>query len=387
MQHRMTVGPQANIATIESLIRIAEDRHSEHEKFPTSSNCSFLAKFASGDGVKNTSFRDVWESIALASLKQRYDCGSAIAWGLSDWAAIEKVEHPRSDTLPFSPAGLYAVGSDLEFRTDSNSAPVLLDADKVIQSLRERDYELGKDGSSERAIVEFDAGNRRAPALTPDAEKNAKFKFKEFIDETRAALEINGNKLHEKIGDAGAARALARFLYELRLNGMEYAASAKSVRFMRLKKRRFNNRRDAVKWAESFPRLADYLGRGYSHQGEVYFVEVSVSDFGPGIVDGYLSSPRGGSWKDMPRPELLRQLLVTQLSSKWGDPGAGFGIQDALKSARAMNAFVSLRTNEFWQYQDAFGDTEIGMQDCQSEPLAHIAGTHWQMIYPHSASL
>jgi hypothetical protein len=384
MLHKMEVGANDTIAAIESALLQAEQRRENFVSRIPSDRCEFRAKMAMGRTAKQTSFRDVWSSFALASLNSSFDDGEAIAWGIHEWEEIEDSESISSTLIPYSPVGLYSVGSGLSLKTDTQPR-VPLDAEKVMQSLRDKRFVIGSDGASERVVVEFDSGVRTAPPLQSD--QSAREKFRRFILKARRALEIDGNKKHVKVGEEGAAGALTQFLYELRLNGLEHAVSSKSVRFMKLKKRHFNNRSEAAKWADDFPQLASYISTQYNEKGEVYIVEVTVSDFGPGIVDGFLDSPRGQSWPPVDRAKLLDDLLLTPLSSKWNDPGAGYGIKDALMAAHTMSAFVSLRTGEFWKYQDSGIDGKIGMRNCSAKPLAKVSGTHWQMVYPHIASL
>ena len=76
----------------------------------------------------------------------------------------------------------------------------------------------------------------------------------------------------------------------------------------------------------------------------------SVSDFGYGIVDHFLSSQRGAQYRGYDRRKLLHKLIHEELTSS-NDPGAGKGIQKALVAAREMRGFVSVRTGEFWLAQ------------------------------------
>ena len=381
MLHPFDVKASDTIATIESNLLSIERKLTADLAQPR-----FRARVASGANAPDASFREEWASIALASLDSRL-CheGTAVAWGIPDWEDSSADNSRLAAKLPYQPAGLYAIGSGLPITTDS-TPPVPLDPERVIQSIRDERFVLGRDGSSHRLVVEFDARVRTVPELRSDPIL-ARRKFRRWIVQERQKLEINGNQRDQRIGDEGAAGCLADFLFELRMNGLQYAASAGHVRTLKLKKRSFPNRGAAVKWAKGFPQLANYIEREYPRSGETYLIEAAVSDYGPGIVDGFLHSPRGKDWPDVDRRDLLRQLLLTPLSSNWSDPGAGYGIQDALKAASRLSAFVSLRTGEFWAYQDPSEPSVVDLSNCSDSPLAKVPGTHWQLVYPHAASI
>ena len=82
---------------------------------------------------------------------------------------------------------------------------------------------------------------------------------------------------------------------------------------------------------------------------------------------------------------LLRRLLLESLTSKKGYPGAGFGLERALTAIRALNGFVTLRTDSFWLYS-SFADAQAAESPLQevlsSTQLARVAGTHFNALIP-----
>lgn len=111
-------------------------------------------------------------------------------------------------------------------------------------------------------------------------------------------------------------------------------------------------------------------------------VEASISDFGLGIVDGFQASAAGYG-PDADRLELLEQLIYGRLTSKSNDTSAGLGIQNALDAARRMNAFVSLRTAEFWMAVSFLPEKpEARLVHLGMAPHPPVAGTHWQIFWP-----
>jgi hypothetical protein len=111
-------------------------------------------------------------------------------------------------------------------------------------------------------------------------------------------------------------------------------------------------------------------------------MEAAVSDFGPGIIDHFLSSDRGGLFRGDDRRTVLHSLVHDTLSST-PDPAAGRGLPNVLKAARSMGAFLSLRTGEFWIAQN-FSDpaAPLLLNDIHESRLGKISGTHWQFLWP-----
>ena len=75
--------------------------------------------------------------------------------------------------------------------------------------------------------------------------------------------------------------------------------------------------------------------------------------------------------------------IYGRLTSKSNDKSAGLGIQKALDAARSMQAFVSLRTGEFWltaSFLPELPDARLTLLGTGSHPP--VAGTHWQIFWP-----
>src|SRR5690606_10085331 len=132
--------------------------------------------------------------------------------------------------------------------------------------------------------------------------------------------------------------------------------------------------------AGSFDELNAFIAK-QSEFGTVNLVEASVSDFGPGILDGFLASDAAHRYRSRPRAEVLELLLHDKLSRKTADPNAGFGISNALRAAKAMYAFVSLRTGEFWFTYDGSDGAAARLRPRPGR-FPQVDGTHWQLLYP-----
>lgn len=376
-QHKMELKKSDSILMIEDEI-LSIQRKFASQNPPQSDRFSYKIASQQTGGP----FQDIWASVALASMHEKCASGQLVAWGLKDWKPFDdgELSEVNETSLPFTPAGLFAIEAGLPIVTDTNT-PIKLDSSKIIDLLIRKHFMLGDGGGRERVVVELDPGYPVAPVFKSDYYDFEAFKF--ALRDIRENIEIGGMQRAQKVGVEGTALNLARFLFEIRQNAFEHASAAKNVRLFRIKKRAFNNRGLALQWAQGFPKLAEYLEYTLSAQGPSYVYEASISDFGNGIVDTMLDSPKGKTYRDSNREELLNLLLHTQLSSKITDADAGEGITDALWAARNMWAFVSLRTGEFWKYQDTTKDAPVGLQDCfPGKELAKVVGTHWQIIYP-----
>jgi hypothetical protein len=377
MQHKMELKKSDSILMIEDeILDVQRKFGGPNPTQPNRFSCKIAAQQSGGP------FQDIWASVALASLHGKCANGQLVAWGRQDWKPFDDgaLSDVNESSLPFSPAGLFAIEAGLPIVTDTN-APITLDPAKIIDLLVRKHFMLGDGGGRERVVVELDPGYPVAPVFKSDYYDFEAFKF--ALRDIRENIEIGGTQRQMKIGVEGTALNLARFLFEIRQNAFEHASASKSVRLFRIKKRAFNNRDLALQWAQSFPKLREYLEYTLSAHGSSFIYEASISDFGNGIVDNLLDSPNGEIYQDRSREEILNLLLHTQLSSKISDADAGEGITDALWAARNMWAFVSLRTGEFWKYQDTTNDTPVGLKDCfPGKELAKVVGTHWQIIYP-----
>ena len=186
----------------------------------------------------------------------------------------------------------------------------------------------------------------------------------------------------------GGAGEVGRFLAELHENGFQHGSrgtngAASGTRFFRMCTHSASSPGELLERCKAFPQLSHYVDRTFRRHDSVGLVEASVSDFGLGIVDAFQTSPAGLGDK-VDRAELLLDgLIYGRLTSKSNDKSAGLGIQKALDAARSMQAFVSLRTGEFWltaSFLPELPDARLTLLGTGSHPP--VAGTHWQIFWP-----
>ena len=85
---------------------------------------------------------------------------------------------------------------------------------------------------------------------------------------------------------------------------------------------------------------------------------------------------------------LLNDLLFTNLTSKYGREGAGWGMPEALEAASDAGGFVSLRTGRHWVYRSfspnapRFRESKALFEVLESQSLAEIAGTQFNLLLP-----
>jgi hypothetical protein len=336
----------------------------------------------STDRKKQNLLKDIWASMAVASGMARSDQTELIAWGIQDWSGQE-----GEDGFALSPPSLVAmqrgarVVSDAKPRREVDTA--------VIKRLITRlGGEIGT-GGRQRTIVELDPDYPTAsPFTTGSGRRNA---FFEFCRRVLSALEIGAGarKAVDGTGRESTAKGtILEFLYELHSNASDHARTESGVRFLRLQKHQFPHRDGALARVPDFPELERYLKAQPERPSARVFniVEASISDFGPGIVDGFLSTFAGRGYGHLDRAELLQKLLHEQLSSKSGDPNSGLGIGEALSAAQVLNAFVSLRTAEFWLTMPGAMNGAPRLT-FRAGPFPTIPGTHWQLLMPDSTEI
>jgi hypothetical protein len=188
---------------------------------------------------------------------------------------------------------------------------------------------------------------------------------------------------------------MAEYIFELYQNGYEHgryntdrSGVLPGLRFISVRKHIAANERSLRKYAEGFPELDAYLAENFRNNRALRYYEVGVSDQGLGILRRFLAdrpAHASDAGSREARLELLRRILAETLTSKKNAPGAGGGLMKALRAARDLGGFVSLRTDRFWIYA-AFaerGDRPLVFDevDCGRD-LAPIAGTHFNAIFP-----
>jgi hypothetical protein len=253
-------------------------------------------------------------------------------------------------------------------------------------------------GGNDRLIVEFD--DNRAARLKANSATKDRFGrqvFEDVVLQMRDALDIRARSTRQSsflsaVNDSpdSARDALTSFIKELFENAYQHGrlsdsrgAYVPNLRFMRFRKIYRNNSALFTSAFASMAVLRDFVQSHLRRRGDQAFLEISVSDFGAGILGTFLASPAGKRHLDRPREKVLDELLYDRLTSTPLDRSAGLGIRKALRAAQSQGAFVSMRTNEFWRAQSfARPMSEPILRDVVAgHRLGHVAGTHWTIIW------
>jgi hypothetical protein len=333
--------------------------------------------------VEGSILADVWSGIAVGTAARRTAC-DVVAWGLREFVP----------TAPFarSPAFLVAVSVASSIFSES-SGPI--DPGRARKYLASRHAGLVEpESGSTQCLVEFDPDyptaavlrGRLSSASSPPGLRSRM--FERLVLDFRRRLEIGALRRRIEPQDKGPAGHLGRFMAELHENGAEHGSrgpdgkTRAGTRTMRIKKHVANSKPQLLERCGSFDLLHDYVSATVPEAGGAAIIEASISDFGLGMVEAFLSTPAGRNMNLTGRA-LLDALIYERLSAKSGDPSAGLGIRKALEAARQMNGFVSLRTGEFW-LAASFADGAAGilLEDVADGPHPKVAGTHWQLLWP-----
>lgn len=335
---------------------------------------SFEARVAS-DWSRHL-FLEQWGALAIAPGLKAALRKALFAWGLDAWPTLQGVE-AFDEAFQVSIPALLAMQSGADVAPDGDRGS-LADAARVKSyvSGRRRGL-LGQASGHWRHLVEFNADS--ASVLGNVADRRGA--FLKLVRGELAKLEVGSLGRRLPTQDIGHKRTALEFLYELHMNGWEHAGARSGVRVMRLAKHLYGGRENLVEKAGTFDELAGYIERQPAH-GAINLVEASVSDFGPGILDGFLATDAGARHRTRDRGELLDALIHRRLSSKITDPNAGLGILNALRAAKAMYAFVSVRTGEFWLTMDGSATGEDARLRRRPGAFPPVVGTHWQLLYP-----
>lgn len=376
MSLKTSVGRTGDLADVEEEIGSLLRKIGSAADTTTGRIAAFEARVASDWG--RYLFKEQWSGLGIAPGLAVADQSRVLAWGLADWPSLR-------GTAEFDEAFQVSVPSLLTLQRGGAVSPEG-NPDAVVNPINVRRYVaerrgglLGRQSGQWRCLVEFDPEADTAAALEIDGDRRGA--FHKLIRNMLARLEVGALGRRQASQDIGARRTLLEFLYELHTNGWEYASAERGVRFLRVAKHLYSTREELIDKAGSFQELAHFISR-QSAFGTVNLVEVSVSDYGPGILDGFLATDAAPRHRNKARADLLDELLHTKISSKITDPNAGLGIFNALKAARAMYAFVSLRTGEFWLTMD--GSADDGRVRMRRRPgsFPPVVGTHWQLVYP-----
>ena len=343
--------------------------------------------------TSNEIFADIWAAILTGTVC----CHASGNVEILTWGYQSLKSDIRRTNFAFTLHGLVALQLAESVVTDTHRVPVDGDAVEELVSITQKGI-LETKGGSTRTLVEFDPQQATALALQDssisknlDRQTTRRRLFHQLLLNFRKALEVGNLRRNINPIGVGAIGSLATFISELHDNAYEHgrltpgdSSRNRNIRFFRLKKHIANTSEQMIDKSLNFNKLSNYMKHMSKGHGQQVFIEASVSDFGLGIVDHFLISKNGRFYASHKRNELLHSLLHENLSAKSGDPAAGYGIQHALRAAKKLSGFVSLRTGEFWlaqSYADPSSPTKLVAVDKEHHPA--VAGTHWQFIWPN----
>lgn len=319
-------------------------------------------------------FKEQWAGMAIADGLARADRATVKASGLTRWPELS------DEAFQLSVPALLSLQRDAEVTLANGTTP--FDASKARRYIVDRGGLLGQDSGRWRCLVELDPHAGVAPVLNTDVSRRDA--LVSLVRSILHRLEVGAAGIRQPERELGSKGTVVEFLSELHANGWEHASDGENVRTIRLKKHLYLQRDDLAAKAGSFTELETYVQN--QSRGNINLVEVSVSDFGPGILDGFLKTYAGKAFLGLKRTEVLDRLLHEKLSAKAGDPNAGLGIRNALEAARGIWGFVSLRTGEFWFTLDGSA-RDGGVRLVRREgKFPWVKGTHWQLLYPDMVS-
>ena len=340
-------------------------------------------------------FLETWASMAIATALGRENAGEVALWGMS---SADQVVTDRAATVP---PGLVAAFLSAKVVAEGDGSVVSYD--NVREWIEKKLGGSIADGpkGSERLLVEFD--DARARTLT-DLQLNDNSiderTFSALIREYRTDLEfwrvrdIDDNFREETLStdrSNSVIEELSRFFHEIFENAYKHGRFGKeghgknSAHLRYLRVRKVVGQREGLKKRaqSSFPGVFEFVSRSVDAGKTPAFIELTISDFGRGILDQFLETGAGARFAQADRRALLDALLFKELTSTPLDTQAGKGISRALKAAKALGAFVSLRTAEF-HYAAAF-DQSQPISDFKpielAEPRGPVRGTHWQFLW------
>ncbi|OWV96922.1 hypothetical protein ATY81_27545 [Rhizobium sp. R72] len=330
---------------------------------------------------------DVWAGILVGSLSAKHAL-RLLGWGLSEITPASRISTSPAFLNALSSAASIApeLGQDID-SSDFRRQIALLSLGLV-----------DPNSGLVQTLVEFDPEYSVAPSLRGGGGfvsvslLDRKRIFEQLVLEFRKRLEVGAIRHGITPVNSGPAGDIGKFLAELHENAYEHGSrdntgrAVRGTRTMRIRKYIANNKRLLLDRCGSFGALAQHVDDTFSdNTAAPALIEASVSDFGLGIVDGFLSSDVGRSFQTVDRRTVLEALIYDQLSSKGSDPSAGLGLQKALDAAKKMGAFVSLRTGEFWlTVSFAANSQDARLADVSDAPRGMVAGTHWQILWSQS---
>ena len=187
--------------------------------------------------------------------------------------------------------------------------------------------------------------------------------FEAFVRNIRSELEHGWKRYKKNLEVVGNYKDIAEFLFEAHDNSWEYGHTALNgknihgIRFVQFR-RYIGKKTTLMDLCKDFAELHEHVAASVPNKGTHQLIEVSVSDFGEGILDYFLNSKIGKLYRKLPRDEVLLDILTTSLTSKSADIGAGKGLEILIRAANGMGAFLTLRTAEFWLYRSGYARPE-----------------------------
>lgn len=324
---------------------------------------------------------DIWTAIL---------CGTACRRATTD-VTLAASDEDAAARFSTSLAGLTCASMAASIRSAENMPLDVADLKQRLMLVNEG--LVSPDSDVTQTMVEFDPDYPVSPSLrrADGGEAEPRLRRQLFVSQVlrfRQLLDLGALRRGSGPVSAGPAGDVGQFLAELHENGFEHGVREGGrrlcgTRFLRIRTHAASDPTELLENCGPFRQLRHYVDRTFHGADPVTLIEASISDFGPGIVDGFQASP-AGMGPDVNRRELLNGLIYGRLSSKGNDPSAGLGIQKALGAAKRMQAFVSLRTAEFWMAASFLADKpDAQLVHLGASPHPSVAGTHWQIFWPH----
>jgi hypothetical protein len=370
MALRLEIGAKGDLSNVEKTLTDFYRRASAAVDPETNQVATFEARIASN--LSGFLFKEQWAGMAVSPGLRISRDARVLAWG------AQNLNEASDSSFQTSMPALLALQQNAAVAAQG-SPDVTVDAQALRRYIVEQRRGVLGTGSW-REIIELDPEASVAPVLNRGSDRRAR--FFEVVRSFMADMEVGAMGRRMQTQDIGYRRTALEFLLELHSNGWEHASEARGVRILRVAKHFYPRVEDLQAKAGEFGELANYIRSQGKPTDQVNLVEAGVSDFGPGILDGFLQSSAGRRYTGRDPAEIMDLLLHRKLSRKAADPNAGLGILNALQAAKAMFGFVSLRTGKFWFTMDgSTGGSEARLVQ-RPGTYPRVDGTHWQLLYP-----
>lgn len=215
-----------------------------------------------------------------------------------------------------------------------------------------------------------------------------KSRFYESIEKVLSQYNQAGSnnwQLHQR-----ALINLISFIYETFQNTYEHgrynsdSAIISGIRFFRIRHYIDNKSEDLVSRASGFPELQSFLEQSLNGKQSRKLIELCVSDCGQGITSHFLNSTSTNISPTKLRVDALNGLVADKLTSKQKMSGGGLGLPNAMSALGKLEAFLSLRTEEFWMYCDFLNKSgtrnRILSPVHNSRTIAPMIGTQFNVL-------